>query len=266
MTLHTRIVPGPVWVKGDRVRLAQIFDNLLSNAIKFTHRSGSVHVVAESDRERVTVRVRDTGVGIDADLLPHIFEPFRQAKQNLDRSTGGLGLGLSLVKGLVQLHGGEVEAHSEGLDRGAEFRVSLPVTGPPRAQPMEPVEAVDSLRLLVVEDNQDTANMLRDLLVAWNHKVEVAYSAPRALEVACAFKPQIILCDIGLPDGMSGYDLARTIRDDEELRNVYLVALTGYGGPDDRRAARDAGFDDHLTKPVSLLKIQSILARAAKAI
>jgi two-component system, chemotaxis family, CheB/CheR fusion protein len=264
LELRADIPAAPIWVAGDRVRLAQIFDNLLSNAIKFTQRSGSIVLTVRGQQDMAVIRMRDSGMGIDPELLPHIFEPFRQAVQTLDRSAGGLGLGLALVKGVVQLHGGEVEARSEGLDRGAEFIVRLPLTTPQHEQPAQQVAVARALRLLVVDDHEDAADLLRELLAASSHEVAVAYSAPRALAIARDFKPEVILCDIGLPDGISGYDLARAIRDDATLHDVFLVAVTGYGRPDDRRQAEEAGFDAHLTKPVRLETLQEILARARK--
>jgi len=253
-----------LWVHGDRVRLAQVFDNLLANAIKFTHAPGAITIQAARDGDSAVIKVIDTGAGIDPELLPHVFEPFRQAAQSIARTEGGLGLGLALVKGLVELHGGTVAAHSNGPGTGAELVLRLPAAAAAGPRTVVRPQHADQVRLLVVDDNQDTANMMRDVLETVGHEVAVAYDGPGALAAAREFGPDVILCDIGLPGSMSGHDVARAIRADRARRDVFLVALTGYGRPEDRRQAEAAGFDEHLTKPAGLDAIQALLVRARK--
>jgi len=192
--------------------------------------------------------------------LPHIFEPFRQGTQTIDRSSGGLGLGLALVKGLVELHEGEIHAWSDGLGQGAVFTLRFPLVQQAAATERKPARR-GPRRLLVVEDNIDMAELLRDMLMRSGHDVVLAYNGSQALEMARELEPDFVLCDIGLPGGMSGYDLARAIRKETKLRGVFLVALTGYGRPEDRADAEAVGFDAHLTKPVSMTAIQNLLAR-----
>jgi PAS domain S-box-containing protein len=255
-----------LWVEGDRVRLAQVFDNLLANAIKFTRAPGAITIAAgrDGDGDAAVIKVIDTGAGIEPELLPHVFEPFRQAAQSIDRTEGGLGLGLALVKGLVELHGGTVAAHSGGPGKGAELVLRLPTAAAAGTRTHVRPQQAGQVRLLVVDDNQDTADMMRDVLETVGHDVAVAYDGPGALAVAREFCPDVILCDIGLPGGMSGHDVARAIRADQARGNVFLVALTGYGRPEDRREAEAAGFDEHLTKPAGLDTIQAMLGRARK--
>ncbi len=256
VALRVESDPHPLWVRGDRVRLAQTFENLLSNAVKFTPKGGHIAVEARAAKDRIVVRIRDTGPGIDAALLPHIFEPFRQAEQNMARTTGGLGLGLAIVKGLVELHGGsvEVDCPPEG---GAVFTVSLPRSPPPEERTTKPPEQPGASRVLIVEDNQDAADTLRTVLETIGNQVEVAYDGESAVKAARRFDPQVVLCDIGLP-GMSGYDVARELR--QAGQRCVLVAVTGYGRPEDIERAGNAGFDAHLTKPIAVTQIQQLLA------
>jgi CheY-like chemotaxis protein len=258
LELVTDLVPEPLWVFCDRVRVVQVFENLLSNAIKFTESPGTITVLARRDEEHAVITVRDTGVGIDPALLPHIFEPFRQAEQSLVRTPGGLGLGLAIVKGMVELHGGSVSVASQGSGRGAELTVRLPMTHAPRHRTEREPSSASPSRVLVVEDNEDAADTLRLVLETIGHEVAVAYDASSALEQLRSFDPQVVLCDIGLPGAMSGYDLARRIRADGS--KVLLVAVTGYGRPEDIRRAREAGFDRHLTKPIGVAAIEEILS------
>lgn len=258
--------PIPLHVNGDANRLAQAFGNLLRNAAKFTSRGGltRVGVEADEDARRAVVRVADTGVGISQPMLARLFEPFAQADETLDRSEGGLGLGLSLVKGLVEAHGGEVSAHSEGLGQGAELVVRLPLEEAPVAQPATlrpgPTERAQR-RVLIIEDNVDAADTLSEVLALSDHEVAVAYNGPDGLEKARTFHPDIVLCDIGLP-GMDGYAVARAFRADEALKDTRLVALTGYALPDDLQRATDAGFERHIAKPPTLAKLERLLADA----
>jgi PAS domain S-box-containing protein len=244
----------PLWVEGDPTRLAQVLANLLQNAAKFTPAGGRVEVsvAAESDGRHAAVTVRDTGQGIEPALLPQLFEPLTQADRSLARTPGGLGLGLSLVKGLVELHGGTVTAASGGPGRGAEFTFRLPLAAgpaPSATQAAAPSRQVARRRVLVVEDNPDTAESLRMLVELWGHEVRVAGTGPDGVEEARRFRPDVVLCDIGLP-GLDGYGVARELRRHTATAGARLVAVTGYGTDDDRRRSREAGFDLHLVKPV----------------
>lgn len=263
--LDVRLPHRALWVEGDGVRLAQVVGNLLQNAAKFTERGGHVRVVLDEDRaaQRCVIRVKDTGVGISPELLARLFEPFMQADRTLDRSLGGLGLGLALVKGLVELHGGEVEARSAGAGKGAEFTVRLPLLTERAAQrrTLPAAGTHRSRRVLIIEDNVDAADSLREALRFGRHEVEVALSGREGIEKAQAFRPDVILCDIGLP-GMDGYEVARAVRADPVLHGTYLVALSGYALPEDLDKARQAGFDRHLAKPSELGKLEEILAGA----
>jgi CheY-like chemotaxis protein len=252
---------------GDATRLTQVLDNLLANAIKFTDRGGSVavRVEAKADTRRAVVTIGDTGLGIDAALLPHLFEAFTQADRSLDRAKGGLGLGLSLVKGLVELHGGKVHASSGGPGRGAEFVVELPLQSEPAAllgMPVAPKVAETRLRILVVEDNRDAADSLRMLLELYGYDVAVAYTGPTGVERAKEWKPDVVLCDIGLP-GLDGYGVVRELRQNQTTAKARMIAVTGYGGDEDRQRSQEAGFDQHLTKPVDPVVLQGIVAASS---
>ncbi len=257
----------PLWLDADPTRIAQVVGNLLANAAKFSRAGGNVDVFVEREpRGRALVRVRDDGTGIAPAFLERMFEPFIQADTTLDRTRGGLGLGLSLVKGLVELHGGSVEARSEGLARGSEFLILLPLA--PEAPALEEVvrpapEPMAHRRVLVIEDNLDAAETLREMLLVWDHEVEIAPNGIEGLRKARAFRPDLVLCDIGLP-AMDGYEVARAIRADQALAPTFLVAVTGYASPDDQRRAADAGFNRHLAKPVPIELIEEILATAPR--
>ncbi len=244
-------------VKGDRVRITQIVDNLVSNAIKYTREGDRISVTLEPTGNMVELKVKDNGAGIETELLPHVFEVFRQSEQHLDRSHGGLGLGLALVKTLVELHGGTVVARSEGKDKGSEFVVRLPRAESTSHRGTTAEQSRGTLRLLIIEDNQDSAELLQEVLEMAGHDVLVATRAQTGIEMARKEKPDVVLCDLGLPDGASGFDVARSLRADLETKAATLVALTGYGHPEDKKRCAEAGFDRHLTKPVdgnSILK------------
>ena len=252
----------PIWLNADSTRIEQIVVNLLNNAAKYMEQGGRIWLSTQRDGDEAVLRVRDTGVGISPDLLPHIFDLFTQAERSLDRSQGGFGIGLTLVQKLIDIHGGRVEAHST-QGQGSEFIVRLPVLQSPvglshsmSAETMTQADA--SLRVLVVDDNVDAADSAAMLLRRFGHNVRVAYSSEAALEAAVTFRPHLILLDIGLPE-MDGYEVARRLREHNELKDVRLVAVTGYGQDADRQRSRAAGFDDHLVKPFNLEQVHQVL-------
>jgi PAS domain S-box-containing protein len=251
----------PVWADADPARLAQALTNLLHNAAKYTKEGGEVVVTLRQERDTAVLQVRDDGAGIATDMLPRIFEPFAQGKQALDRSAGGLGLGLALVKGLVELHGGDVTVRSDGVGRGAEFTLRIPAERAAPSPPRPELKLVQArgLRVLVIEDNVDAAETLKDVLEYQGHEVAVAFNGPGGLEKARAFMPDLVLCDIGLP-GMDGYEVARAFRADDRLEDVPLIAMTGYALAEDQQRAAQAGFDRHLAKPVDLAVLERVLA------
>jgi PAS domain S-box-containing protein len=257
-------LPGdPLWVEGDPTRLAQVVGNLLDNAAKFTNPGGCITVsVAQSGDEARTaeIRVRDSGIGIEPEILPHVFDTFAQADRTLERSSGGLGLGLALVKGLVALHGGEAQAESDGIGCGAEFTVRLPAIAAPDAGGPAPVHrrSAGPLRVLIVEDHRDAAESLRDLLELSGCTVQVAYSGRRGVETARQFRPDVVLCDLGLPE-LNGYEVAAALRADPTTATARLIALSGYGREEDQLRCRQAGFDLHLTKPVDFAELERLL-------
>ena len=245
------------------MRLSQVFINLLHNAAKFTNAGDRVIVRlwANSDQKQATVSIRDTGAGIPADILPQVFEPFTQAEQSLDRCRRGLGLGLALVKGLVDLHGGEVHATSSGSGRGSEFTLRLPLSeqpvfGPERAS--RSAGSVKQLRILIVEDNPDTAKTLGLLLERYGYQVATAHSGTTGVQAAKELRPDIVLCDLGLPE-MDGYQVATVLRQDPATAAARLIAVSGYGRDEDCRRSEAAGFDLHLTKPVDPAELQRLL-------
>ena len=260
--LEGRFAPGGFWVYADAARLVQAVSNLLGNAEKFTPRGGSVAVSVEREGDEVVLRIRDTGAGIPPEMMDHLFEPFAQAPQTMDRARGGLGLGLAMVKGLLELHGGTIAIASDGPGRGTSVTVSLPLEAAPVpvADSAAPRSARNR-RVLVIEDHYDAAESLRDALSLSGHEVEVAYDGPRGIELARAFRPEVVVCDIGLP-GMDGYEVAKVFRADEALRGAYLVALTGYAMPEDLERAAAAGFDRHVTKPPTLDRLERLLGDA----
>jgi two-component system CheB/CheR fusion protein len=263
--LESRLEQEACWVHADPGRLTQVLGNLLGNAEKFTPGGGSVSVAVRRRGERAAVLVRDTGCGIPAALLPRIFDPFAQAPQSLDRMHGGLGLGLALVKGLVELHGGHVAVASDGPGRGTELRFELPLTVAPTGTAVAAAAPCCAPhRVLIIEDCTDAADILRDALALAGHDVEVAYDGPSGLERARRFRPGVVFCDIGLPE-MDGFAVARAFRADPLLCRVYLVALTGYAAPDDVGRAAAAGFDRHVTKPATLARLERVLAEAPAA-
>jgi signal transduction histidine kinase/ActR/RegA family two-component response regulator len=264
--LELEVHTEPVVVQGDPVRLEQVFCNLLQNAIKYTSRGGRLSLGVEAEGDEAVVRVRDTGIGISPEALQTIFEPFTQVESSRHHSEGGLGLGLPLVRSLIELHGGRVEARSEGPGRGSEFIVRLPRTEKKakaavlRQRPRVP-EPATRLHVLVVEDNLDGRESLRDLLEIWGHRVSLAESGPVGVEMAFSLRPDVALIDIGLP-GIDGNEVARRIRSILGEEAISLIAMTGYGQPEDRRRALQAGFDFYLIKPVDPAVLSRLLAEA----
>jgi PAS domain S-box-containing protein len=259
--------PGevPCWVEGDATRLAQVLGNLLGNAEKFTATGGRVQVGLRTDGAAAVLSVRDSGVGIEPEVRSHLFEPFAQGAQPLDRTRGGLGLGLATVKGLVELHGGTVSFASDGPGSGAEFTVRLPLVAAPRPSKADgAAHPVSHHRVLVIEDNEDAATSLKQVLELSGHEVELAMDGPSGLLLAHEHRPEVVICDIGLP-GMDGYQVARAIRADAAARSAYLIALTGYARPEDARRATEAGFDRHIGKPPPIEKLTSLLADVPQA-
>jgi CheY-like chemotaxis protein len=247
-------------VHADRARLVQMFVNVLANAIKYTHPGGNIRVEVNASDDSINVQVADDGAGISPELLPCVFDLFVQADRTLDRAQGGLGIGLSVVRKLVEMHGGEVMARSQGLGQGATFEIRLP-----RGQRPAAIEAQSismrfiKRRVLVVDDNVDAADSLAQLLRLDGHSVETAFAARAAIDKFEIFRPDLVLLDIGLPE-MDGYEVAHRLRQRMDSKQVILVALTGYGQREDRERALVAGFDEHLVKPVSFPDLQRVMA------
>ena len=254
-----------VWINGDPDRIEQILANLVSNALKHTRRDGRILLIIRPEGDRAIVRVEDDGDGMSADLLPHVFDLFAQGDQESDRRRGGLGIGLTLVRRLVELHGGTVEAHSEGLGCGSAFMVRMPRIDLIRENPTRraPARSYPSGRILIVEDNTDARQALRLMLEQNGHDIFEADSGPSGVASALANHPDVALIDIGLP-GFDGYEAARQIRLAPGVEGIVLIALTGYGLPEDRRKAQQAGFDAHFVKPLDLGSLTDWLARAAR--
>jgi PAS domain S-box-containing protein len=258
----------PTWIHADPTRIAQVVGNLLANSARFSEPGGRVEVTLAREAGCLALlTVRDQGMGFSPELGDRLFEPFIQAERTLHRSRGGLGLGLSLVRGLVELHGGTVEARSEGPGHGAEFRIRLPLSEEPPVRDgdraRDPTRMVRR-RVLIVEDNADAADTLREVLLIWDHEVEVARDGVEGIEKARSFRPDLILCDLGLPL-LDGYEVAKAVRGDPALAGTYLVAVTGYASGADQRRAADAGFHRHLAKPVPLDVIEEVLLTAPRA-
>jgi CheY-like chemotaxis protein/two-component sensor histidine kinase len=266
--LKLDLPPQPVWVSGDAVRLAQVFSNLLSNAAKFTPPDGRIALRLVLRDPEVEVTVEDSGNGIAPELLPRLFDLFVQGRQAPDRQVGGLGLGLAIVRTLVELHGGSVRAASEGEGRGSRFTVTLPraLQGQVSSTISAPVplDAPHGRRILLVDDNPDALEMLSQLLRGQGHEVQVAMHAAQALALLEHWRPDLALLDLGLP-GMDGLELARRLRADARWRTLPLVAVTGYGHESDRERTRAAGFDEHLVKPADAQALAGVIERLASA-
>jgi CheY-like chemotaxis protein len=265
--LTVSLPPDPVEVEGDLTRLSQVISNLLDNAAKYTEEGGNIWLTSEKLGSQVVIRVKDDGMGISSHILPHVFDLFIQSDRALDRSQGGLGIGLTLVRRLVELHGGRVEAHSAGPGKGSEFVIYLPAAtvAESKSEMAEPVAAasvtsVGRCRILVVDDNMDSAESMATLLKLYGHEVRVAYDGLAAVESALAFRPQIVLLDIGLP-GLDGYEVAHRLRHSDETKDIFLIALTGYGRTEDRVRALTSGFNYHITKPVDPGELDMIIKK-----
>jgi PAS domain S-box-containing protein len=268
--LIVTVPPEPVYVTGDLTRLGQVLSNLLNNSAKYTPEAGRIELTVERQGGHAVIRVRDNGAGIPGDVLPRIFELFNQADHSLRRSHGGLGIGLTLARRLVEMHSGTIDARSDGAGMGSEFVVRLPLATeevlPRPAKPTDGHEVVGrapTRRILVVDDNEDSTESLATLLKLLGHEVRTAYDGSSALAAARDFRPDVVLLDIGMP-GMTGYDVARAMREMPEVRDAVLVAQTGWGQDEDRRRSADAGFDHHLVKPVDLADLQLLLHESGR--
>ena len=264
--LAVRAPRSPVWVFGDAVRLAQVIANLLNNSAKYTPEGGRIELSAGAREGEALVEVKDDGEGIDAQLLPRVFDLFVQGQRSLDRSQGGLGLGLTLVKRLVELHEGRVEAESAGIGSGSTFRIFLPrlAAVPSQVEKVTSIAGsrprVDGRRVLVVDDNADAAETIAAYLRLEGHETKVVTDAVEVLGSARVFEPQVVVLDIGLP-GLDGYQIARQLRGQPQTREAFLIAVTGYGRDEDRARAADAGFDCHFVKPADPVEIQAAIER-----
>ena len=263
LRLDAQLPDRPLLLHADPARLSQVFGNLLHNAVKYTAPGGHVRVVVECDGADAVVRVRDDGIGLAGEQLRRVFELFAQVDTSLERAQGGLGIGLTLVKSLVELHGGTVAALSDGIGHGSEFVVRLPISAVDAADESGPTPPPAAKRVprrvLVVDDNRDAADSMGAMLELDGHDVRVAYDGLAAVETAAAYAPESILLDIGLP-GIDGYEAARRIRERSaiERRKVKLVALTGWGQDEDRRRSHESGFDAHLVKPVDVAALDRL--------
>jgi len=260
-------LPDPTYLDADPVRLEQVFLNLLTNACKYTKKGGRILLTTERDGIDVVVKVADTGIGISPEYLPHVFDLFAQGGTGWEQTQGGLGIGLSLVRGLVELHGGSVEARSDGPGKGSEFLVRLPtIAEQPAARPPASEERGNLMqapagRILVADDNKDVVESLAMLLRVTGHEVEIAHDGLEAVEVAARFRPDMVLLDIGMP-GLDGYAACRRIRQHPWGKNMVIVALTGWGQDGDRRKAEEVGFNGYLVKPVEPSELLRVLSGA----
>jgi signal transduction histidine kinase/ActR/RegA family two-component response regulator len=255
--------PEPIYLDADPIRLSQVISNLLNNACKFSGQRGRITLTAGRRDNEVAISVKDNGIGIPADKLDSIFEMFSQVDQSLEKSHGGLGIGLTLARRLSELHGGAIEARSEGLGKGSEFVIRLPVTSGQVSQtteePQVEIRPSGNRRILVVDDNQDSADSLAMLLRLAGNETSVAYDGEAAVEAAARQRPDVIFLDIGLPR-LNGFDACRRIRENRWAENVLIIALTGWGQKEDRRKSAEAGFDGHLVKPVAHAELMRVLA------
>jgi signal transduction histidine kinase/CheY-like chemotaxis protein len=258
---HISLIPsdGPLYADGDFARLVQCVGNVLTNAAKYTAAGGEIRISSRAVGNSAIVEIKDNGAGISPRLLPRVFDLFVQGDRTIDRAQGGLGVGLAVVKRLLEMHGGEVIARSDGEGRGSTFELRLPCTErPPSLATETPSVQAARCRVLVIDDNVDAAESAKMLLSLLGQEAEAAYSGTEALERLASFRPDLVLVDLGMP-GMDGYEVARRIRNMGDLQNVRIVALSGYGQPEDRRRTAAAGFDDHLVKPVDSELLEQLL-------
>jgi CheY-like chemotaxis protein len=267
--LTVSLPPDPIWLYADASRLEQVVTNLLTNAAKYTEEGGRIWLSVQQEGDKAVLRVRDTGIGIAPDFLPHVFDLFTQAERSSDRSQGGLGIGLALAKRLVEMHAGTIGVSSI-FGKGSEFIVTIAVcppgaksvkTQPPSTEIAKPPGRV--LRVLVVDDNVSATHVLEMLLLKYGYRVRMAHTGPTALATALEYRPDVMLLDIGLPE-LDGFEVAKRIRQDPQLHDIMLVALTGYGEEADRLHSQEAGFDHHLVKPADFEKVREILAAVSK--
>lgn len=268
--LNITLPSEPLEVQVDVTRMAQVVTNLLNNAAKYTEEGGQIRISADRDGDEAVITVRDNGVGVSPDLLPKIFELFTQADRTIDRSQGGLGIGLTLVRSLVELHGGSVSAFSDGLGQGSQFVVRLPLILNARNNEHGTLSArtngaakTKPQRILVVDDNIDSAQTLASMLRVLGHDSLVAHDGPQAIDAAKTYHPALVILDIGLP-GMNGYMVAEQLRSIPELRGMYLAALTGYGEEQDRKRSQESGFNKHFVKPLGLTELQELIGSISK--
>ncbi|MEJ7594143.1 MAG: ATP-binding protein [Planctomycetaceae bacterium] len=266
--LSVSVPAQPICVNGDPIRLQQVLSNILNNASKYGEERGRITLTSQQEGNEAVVRVRDTGIGIAPAMLPRIFDLFTQADQTLDRSLGGLGIGLTLVKRLVELHEGKVEAHSEGLGKGSEFVVRLPIAVEENKQDSPcksdtPIRQERSFRILVVDDNDDAADSLNMLLKMAGHEVWTAHCGPTALQAAHEHKPELLILDIGLPV-LDGFQVAQRLREAPEFKQAVMIAVSGYGQDGDRQRSKEAGFDFHFVKPMDFQRLQDLFTSLLK--
>ncbi len=260
--IHISLPDEPLLVYADPVRLTQVVTNLLNNAVKYSERASNIYLEIQVEGNDAHISVRDDGIGISAEMLPHVFEMFTQVDRSLRRAQGGLGIGLTLVKSLVELHGGTVAARSEGLGKGSEFTVTLPIMQGDTFHSRPETDStrswhLDGLRIMVVDDNSDAAESVAMVLSELGARVAVAHDGVTALESAELFEPSVVLLDIGMP-GIDGYAVARAVRANPRLKHVVLIAVTGWGQMQDRQRSHDAGFDYHLVKPINFDSLREI--------
>jgi CheY-like chemotaxis protein len=263
-TLHVTLSERPIYLWGDPMRLEQIVVNLLNNASKYSDSQDAISLETYRDGEAAVIRVRDRGIGISPEMAPYVFELFSQADHSLDRSQGGLGIGLTLVRSLARLHGGSVECHSDGPGQGSEFTVRLPILKhdgalKPKLEGSKVNCSPIKRRVLIVDDNVQAAESLSIIVGLWGHETRMAYRGIEAIEFAADFRPEAVLLDIGLP-GIDGCEVARRLRATPGLHDVLLIAITGYGRDEDRERTKQAGFDRHFIKPLDLDGLERLLA------
>jgi signal transduction histidine kinase len=264
--LRTHLPPCPIWAHGDETRLGQLVGNLLNNAAKYTAPGGDISLDAYEEGQDLVIRVKDTGIGIPPEKLPYIFNMFMQVDNSLERTQGGLGIGLMLVKNIAELHGGTITAHSDGKGKGSEFVVRLPILTPsqqalPESASAPASQPPETHRVLVVDDNEASARTLGWMVQALGYEVKTAFDAESAMQIAHSYKPDVVLLDIGMPK-INGYELCKMMHSDPLLKQATFIAQTGWGQQQDKQRAKESGFNAHLTKPVSLDALQQQLRKA----